>query len=217
MNKSRSEYGCSLHAQRGNAICTNDAMVQREHLEKQLIGGLQREVLREDVIEYVIVALQEELEQRHALIDAERQRLREEKMRIDGELTRLVDSIAAGSGSPAIMAAISARESRLRAITDQLIEPGPGSFQEKLDELRRYAMAKLAELRALLASPSNVHEARSLLAERFGKLTLVRAEGGLRANGEIDFFDEESLTRVGGAGGQNRTGYARLFRAALYQ
>jgi len=25
------------------------------------------------------------------------------------------------------------------------------------------------------------------------------------------------MMRVGGAGGQNRTGYARLFRAALYQ
>jgi len=25
------------------------------------------------------------------------------------------------------------------------------------------------------------------------------------------------MARTGGAGGQNRTGYARLFRAALYQ
>jgi hypothetical protein len=38
-----------------------------------------------------------------------------------------------------------------------------------------------------------------------------------RANGQIDFFGAELLTRAGGAGGQNRTGYARLFRAALYQ
>ncbi len=37
------------------------------------------------------------------------------------------------------------------------------------------------------------------------------------AVGEIDFFGDDGLTRVGGAGGQNRTGYARLFRAALYQ
>lgn len=217
VNKSRSEYGCSLHAQRGNAVCTNDAMIQREKLEKQLITGLRREVLREEVIDYVVVALQEELEQRHASIDAEHQRLLEEKNRIDGELLRLVDSIAAGSGSPAIMSAISARELRLRAITDQLVAPGPGSFQEKLDGLRRYAITKLAELRTLLASPSTIHEARALLAERFGKLTLQRTGDGLRANGEIDFFGEESLTRVDGAGGQNRTGYARLFRAALYQ
>ncbi len=37
------------------------------------------------------------------------------------------------------------------------------------------------------------------------------------AHGKIDFFGEEGVARTRGAGGQNRTGYARLFRAALYQ
>jgi hypothetical protein len=35
--------------------------------------------------------------------------------------------------------------------------------------------------------------------------------------GKVDFFGDEAMARTGGAGGQNRTGYARLFRAALYQ
>lgn len=133
---SRSEYGCSLHAQRGDSVCANDTLIRRDRLEEQLIGGLQREVLREDVVDYVIVALQEELERRHASIDAERQSLREERQRIDAELSRLVDSIAAGTSSAAVVAAIHARESRLRAITDQLIEPGPGSFQEVSEAMR---------------------------------------------------------------------------------
>ena len=37
-----------------------------------------------------------------------------------------------------------------------------------------------------------------------------------KANGNIDFFGDEVITQPSGAGGQNRTGYARLFRAALY-
>ncbi len=37
------------------------------------------------------------------------------------------------------------------------------------------------------------------------------------AHGKVDFFGDEAMARTGGAGGQNRTGYARLFRAALYQ
>ena len=36
------------------------------------------------------------------------------------------------------------------------------------------------------------------------------------AHGKVDFFGDEAMARTGGAGGQNRTGYARLFRAALY-
>ena len=50
-----------------------------------------------------------------------------------------------------------------------------------------------------------VHEASALLAEQIGKFTLVQvAEDGktsFRANGQIDFFEEEALMRVGGAGG----------------
>jgi hypothetical protein len=75
-------------------------------------------------------------------------------------------------------------------------------------------------LRELLTNPAAIHEARALLAEQIGKFTLERAEEdgkvSFKANGSIDFFGEEVLARVGGAGGQNRTGYARLFRAALY-
>ena len=36
------------------------------------------------------------------------------------------------------------------------------------------------------------------------------------AYGNVNVFGEEVLARMNGAGGQNRTGYARLFRAALY-
>ena len=101
-----------------------------------------------------------------------------------------------------------------------LVKPGPGSLQEKLDELRNLALARLTEMRRLLAKPKNVHEARALLAERVGKFTLApvsdSGDWSYTAKGSVDFFGGSTL-RVGGAGGQNRTGYARLFRAALYQ
>jgi hypothetical protein len=60
-----------------------------------------------------------------------------------------------------------------------------------------------------------------LLPEQIGKFTLERVyddgKVSFKANGRIDFFGEDALTQPSGAGGQNRTGYARLFRAALYQ
>jgi hypothetical protein len=101
------------------------------------------------------------------------------------------------------------REARLRKITNQAVEPGPCSLKEKLDELRNFAVSRLAHLREMLANPKAIHEARSLLAEQIGKFTLERvSENGeisFKANGQIDFFGEEALTRVGGAGGPTCT------------
>jgi hypothetical protein len=55
-------------------------------------------------------------------------------------------------------------------------------------------------LREMLANPKAIHEARSLLAEQIGKFTLERvSENGeisFKANGQIDFLGEESLTRA---------------------
>jgi hypothetical protein len=58
-----------------------------------------------------------------------------------------------------------------------------------------------------------------MVAERFGRFTLspVSDSGkwSYTAKVSVDILGQDLLP-VDGAGGQNRTGYARLFRAALY-
>ena len=118
------------------------------------------------------------------------------------------------------MAAIAERECELKGITDRLLEPGPGSLTETLGNLRTIALEHLANLRKLVSHPENVEQTRAVLAEHFGtfKLEPVNENGKptYRAHGKVDFFGDKAVARTGGAGGQNRTGYARLFRAALY-
>jgi len=166
-------------------------------------------VLREEFIDYVIAGLQEELRQRHQEFESGLKALRDEKQQIEMELKRLVEIIAVGNGSTTVMAAITEREARLREITNQVIEPGPGSLQEKLDELRTFAVSRLTRLKELLTKPTTIHEARAVLAEQIGKFTLQRAEENgafsFKADGSIDFFGDEAFTRVGGAGGPDRT------------
>jgi site-specific DNA recombinase len=156
-NTSRSEYGCSLHAQRGDSVCRNGLRIQRQQLEGSLLSGLRNKVLREEFVEYVICGLQEELRQRHENLEAGLERLRDEKRRIEVELKRLVDAIAAGNSSATVMAAINEREARLREITNQVIEPGPESLQEELEGLRTFAVLRLARLRELLTNPATIH------------------------------------------------------------
>jgi hypothetical protein len=63
--------------------------------------------------------LQEELRQRHEAFESGLKALRDDKQRIEVEAKRLVEMIAVGNGSPAVMAAITERETRLREITNQ--------------------------------------------------------------------------------------------------
>jgi len=55
------------------------------------------------------------------------------------------------------------------------------------------------------ADPKAIHEARALLAEQIGKFTLELVseteEVSFKTNGQIDFFGEEALTQLSGAGG----------------
>jgi hypothetical protein len=128
-------------------------------------------------------------------------------------LRRILLALRAGTGTLNV--------SSTGRITNKLLEPGPESLQEKLEELRTLAVERLTQLRRLLTNPRTIHEARALLADQVGKFTLERVETDgavtFKANGKIDFFGENAVTQLSGAGGQNRTGYARLFRAALYQ
>jgi hypothetical protein len=147
--------------------------------------------------------------------------MRQRKLQLEAELTRLVNAIAEGQPSQSFMEAINERERELQAITNKLLEPGPGTLRATLDELRTFAVSRLTKIRELISHPESIDLARAVLAEHFGTFTLEPTmqdgESVYLAYGKVDFFGEEAMARTGGAGGQNRTGYARLFRAALYQ
>ena len=82
-------------------------------------------------------------------------------------------------------------------------------------------MSQLTKIRELLAHLENVEKPDEAIAKRVGQQTLEASnEGGNPLNlvhAKLNFFEEEISAHLSGAGGQNRTGYARLFRAALYQ
>jgi hypothetical protein len=80
--------------------------------------------------------------------------------------------------TPTGVSASSSHDVRLREIANQAVEPGPNSVQEKLDELRAFAISRLNRLPDVLANPEAIYEARALLAERNGKFTLERVSAG---------------------------------------
>ena len=213
-------YGCSVHYQRGDSVCENAALVRRDELEQSLLKGLADSVLRIEVIDYAVARMEEALRKGHEKLNAELERMRQRKLQLEAELARLVNAIADGQPSQIFMTAIGERERELQAITNRLLEPGPGTLRATLDELRTFAVSRLTKIRELISHPESIDLARAVLAEHFGTFTLEPTiqdgEPVYLAHGKVDFFGEEVMARTGGAGGQNRTGYARLFRAALY-
>ncbi|PYT71900.1 MAG: hypothetical protein DMG41_07700 [Acidobacteria bacterium] len=204
-------YGCSLHHQRGVTVCSNSLLVRRDELEESLLKGLSESVLETEVVDYAVAKMEEALSEQYAGLDAELARMRQRKQELDLELKRLTDSIAQGQQSQSIMNAIGEREKELRAITDKLLEPTPGSLRAKLEELREFAVSRLSKIRELLARPENIQEAHEALAERIGQLTLEATN----ENGEnVCRQDERDYRRDRPPRRRTETGlrgYARLY------
>ena len=193
-----------MHFQRGEEICKNGLTIRRDHLEHRLLSSLQEAVLREEVIERAVRQLQERIERSFSELDGELEALRNRKLQLENEISRLVRALAVGHAPVSITSAIGERENELKAITDKLLGPRPSSLGTKVNELRSFAVAQLSDLRRLLAKPANIHEARALLAEQFGKITLeptvLAGHEAYIAKGSIDFFGGETLRVVGAEG-----------------
>ena len=109
-------YGCPLNANRGSAVCSNNARIRRNVLETQMLAGLQEKVLHPKVIEYALQRFEEALTEQMAGLDSELEQMRSRKANLEKEIQNLTDRIATGDPSPSIMAAVTARERELSRI-----------------------------------------------------------------------------------------------------
>ena len=88
----------------------------------------------------------------------------------------------------------------------------PEGVTLRMQEIRRFVEADLCDLRKFLNREPRL--ARAVFAKHIQKIVLTPQGGSYVAAGNWNLL---GLGSYGGAGGQNRTGYARLFRAALYR
>jgi hypothetical protein len=71
--------------------------------------------------------MEEALRTGHDKLNTELARMSQRKLQLEVELARLVNAIGEGQPSQSFMTAIGERERELQAITNKLLEPGPGS------------------------------------------------------------------------------------------
>jgi hypothetical protein len=138
--------------------------------------------------------------------------MRRRKKALEREVANLANVVAQGDFSLALRAALVDREREITEITGKLLSAQPNSLEGRLRDIRTYVHAEMRNLREILNS--DVASVRAKLAKHIEKITLIPTGEHYMASGTWNFLGRGS---IGGAGGQNRTGYARLFRAALYQ
>ena len=205
-------YGCPQNTFRGASVCSNSVRVYRKALEERLLGGLQEQVMRPEAVDYVLERFEAELVKALDNLGGELDGMRRRKEMLEREVANLANVVAQGDFSPALRAALVDRERQIGEITARLLESRPDSLRSKLRNIRAFVVSRMQNLRAVLNSdPAHV---RAELAKHIEKITLTPNGETYIASGTWNFVGRGS---IGGAGGQNRTGYARLFRAALYQ
>jgi hypothetical protein len=169
------KYGCPQNFYRG--ACLNNLKERQDRLESRMLSGLQNEVLKPEVIEFVIEEFGRQFHSRLTSFSDEFDRLRKRKDELGRELRRLTDAVAQQGASNFLMQAINERERELREITDRLPLDGPGPFDLEWQEVRRFITERVDDIRSILAK--DVLRAREELAKHVGEIRMQPREVGV--------------------------------------
>ena len=143
-----------MNFNRGESVCSNRLRIRRDVLERQLLGGLQDKVLRDEVVHYVMGRFETELLKELDGIGGEMDRMRKRKADLDIQIRNLTDGLAMGIHSPAVMSEIAKREREVAEISDRLLSSQPQSVHSRISRLREKAMEQMRNLRQCLNEDS---------------------------------------------------------------
>jgi site-specific DNA recombinase len=210
-NHRAADYGCPAHHFRGT--CSNARRVASDVLERELLTKLQRDVLSDTAINYVLQQLEIEIGRQFADLDLDMTRMARRKSLLEAELKNLSRTIASGFDSGAVREAMVEREKELLEITAKTLNGKRTSVRTRLRDLRRFVTESLSDVRTLISGEhSNVSAVRMELARHIQSIMIEPKGERIRYVGKWHVLGNSEC-----AEGQNRTAYAGLFRAALYR
>jgi site-specific DNA recombinase len=192
-----SRYGCSMHAYRGEKVCTNNLLVDRRVLERQLLAGLQERVLSQDVIDYTLGAFEEQL-----LAATNRSRVGDALMQrrvdsIEKQIRNCTDAIADGKRYPSLMDKLADLEKELSDTRAKIEYSEPRSVRLRMNDTRRFVESRVGQLQSLLNADPRI--ARAEIAKHVEKITLTPEGRVYIASGDWNLLASAAVTMVPGA------------------
>jgi site-specific DNA recombinase len=205
-------YGCSMHAHRGDAVCTNSLLVPQKVLETALLDGLQDSIFNPTVVSCTLKSFEQQLLKEIENRPSEASTLEKKIADIERKVRNCTMAIAEGHAFKSLLDQLGSLEAELQQTKARLGNARPEAVRVRMQETRLFVEAELRDLQRLLNAEPRM--ARAEMAKHIEKRIVLRPEG--KAYVAVGDWNLLGVVSYGGAGGQNRTGYARLFRAALY-
>jgi site-specific DNA recombinase len=168
------KYVCANYFNRGT--CENDLYIRRDILEERLLGRLQSELLRPEVIDYAIAEFGRQLRTALASLSGDVADLRKHKERLEGEIQRFTDAIARGGPLDSLVQQLAKRETELKTITNRLLSTGESSLDRRLQEIRHFVTSGISDLRSLLGRDAAL--AKAELHSHLSEIRMTPAEDG---------------------------------------
>jgi len=190
------KYGCPLHQNRG--MCANEVVVRRDRIEQELISGLQREVLRDDVAAFALEEFKRQLRARLEDTQSHLATMRNKREKLKTEIANLARAIAEGHSSAALLDELGKRERELDSISEELLAADGRGLEARFREIEECVQKRLQDIRGLLFA--DVPRAKVELSKHCTAITLTPEGSTFRIAGDWNLLGGRS----DGAGGQNR-------------
>jgi hypothetical protein len=179
----RNVYACSGHTNGGNALCSNDATLQRHVAEFEVLAGIKRELRSPEVIDEICRRLRAALRKPKATIPENQARIAQLKT----EIGNIADAIAVGGlrASPTLTARLAAAETeleRLEAASATAVAP-VANVSRLLTDFPALALRAVDRLEKTLAA-GDITRARREIRDQVGTVTVEADEHEIRLYSE---------------------------------
>ena len=175
INKTR--YGCAGARNKGDAVCTNRATIQREEVEVRVLTGLREALLHPELIAAFVEEYRRAFNETAADANAERDKAKRDLAKAEKKIAGILAAIEDGMYHPSMKEKMAALEAEKAALTARLAEqPEPPALRlhPRLSDLYRKKIADLAEA---LNQPELKTQATELLRGLISEVRMVPEEG----------------------------------------
>ena len=192
-----SRYGCSMHAYRGDRVCTNNLLVSRRGLEEQMLAGLQSKVLHPDVVEYTFRRFEEELARSLSRQSGESSAICRRLELLERQIRNCTQAIASMGLSSSLRVQLTDLETRHRELSEKLAGSEPRALRLQLKDTRRFVEAELRNLRSMWIGEARL--VRAEIAKHVERITLTPEGRTYVASGTWNLLGGVAVTMVPGA------------------